>query len=359
MSGERVLVTGGSGFVGAHCIIQLLDAGYRVRTTVRELSRAEQVRALVTAGGASGADTIEFVAVDLTSDDGWAGAMADCTFVLHVASPFPVRQPKDENELIVPAREGALRALRFARDAGVTRVVLTSSFAAVGYSPKSTDDATASDTSPSDYTEQDWTDPTQPGLTPYVKSKTLAERAAWDFVAAEGNGLELAVVNPVGIFGPALGPDLSSSVELLRLMLTGGVPVIPPISTSIVDVRDVASLHLLAMTHPAAAGERFLAVAGPPMTFAELAILLRGHLGAAGAKLPTRAISPGMVRFLAVFIPRLRELVPQLGQVKGASHAKATTVLGWNPRSNAESVAASADSLLALGLVPSGAVPAG
>jgi nucleoside-diphosphate-sugar epimerase len=355
MIGERVLVTGGSGFVGAHCIIQLLDAGYRVRTTVRTLTRAGDVRALVTAGGASGAEAIEFVAVDLTSDDGWAEAMADCTFVLHVASPFPVTQPKDENELIVPAREGALRALRFARDAGVKRVVLTSSFAAVGYSPKSD----SGDTASSDYTEQNWTDPTQPGLTPYVKSKTLAERAAWDFMAAEGNGLELAVVNPVGIFGPALGPDLSSSIELVRLMLTGGVPVIPPISTSIVDVRDVASLHLLAMTHPAAAGERFLAVAGPPMTFAELATQLRDHLGPAGAKLPKRSISPAMVRFIAVFIPRLREIVPQLGQVKGASHAKATSLLGWNPRSNAEAVEASADSLLALGLVPAGAVPAG
>jgi nucleoside-diphosphate-sugar epimerase len=328
MSNELVLVTGGSGFVGSHAIVQLLNAGYRVRTTVRKLSRASEVRALLTAAGASGADSIEFVAVDLTSDAGWAEAMDGCTYVLHVASPFPVQQPKDEDELIVPARDGALRALRFARDAGVKRVVLTSSFAAVGYSPKPAG---------GDYTEADWTDPTQPGITPYVKSKTISERAAWDFVAREGNGLELAVVNPVGIFGPAFGTDLSSSLELMRMMLTGGVPVIPPISTSIVDVRDVASLHLLAMTHPAAAGERFLAVAGPPMTFAELATLLRDHLGPAGAQLPTRTISAGMVRFLAVFVPRLRELVPQLGQVKG---------------SNAEAVEASADSLVVMGLVP-------
>jgi nucleoside-diphosphate-sugar epimerase len=344
LSNTRVLVTGGSGFVGSHAIVQLLDAGYRVRTTVRKMARASDVRALVTAAGASGADSIEFAAVDLTSDDGWAEAMDGCTFVLHVASPFPVEQPKDENELIVPARDGALRALRFARDAGVKRVVLTSSFAAVGYSPRAIS---------GDYTETDWTDPAQPGITPYVKSKTIAERAAWDFVAREGNGLELAVVNPVGIFGPAFGTDLSSSVELLRVMLTGGVPVIPPISTSIVDVRDVASLHLLAMTHPAAAGERFLAVAGPPITFGELAILLRAHLGPLAAKLPKRTISAGLVRFLAVFVPRLREIVPQLGQVKGASHDKATTLLGWRPRSNTEAVEASADSLLALGLVAS------
>jgi dihydroflavonol-4-reductase len=285
---------------------------------------------------------IEVVAADLMSDEGWPEAVADCTYVLHVASPFPVTQPKDENELIVPAREGALRALRASRDAGVKRVVLTSSFAAVGYTPKA---------HPGPYTEADWTDTNTPGITAYVKSKTIAERAAWDFITTDGNGLELAVVNPVGVFGPAWGPNLSTSVELMRIMLTGGVPVIPPISTSIVDVRDVASLHLLAMTHAKAAGERFLAVAGPPMTFAELANLLRAHLGPLGAKLPTRTISPGMVRFLAVFVPRLRELVPQLGQAKGASHDKATKVLGWKPIAVEDAVTASADSLVALGLV--------
>jgi len=348
MSGERVLVTGGTGFIGSHAIVQLLEAGYRVRTTVRNLSRADEVRALAAAGAASSGlkiptETIAVVAADLLSDEGWAEAVADCRYVLHVASPFPVTQPKDENELIVPAREGALRVLKAARDAGVARVVLTSSFAAVGYSPKTHD---------GDYTEADWTDPATPGITAYVKSKTLAERAAWDFIQSEGGSLELSVVNPVGVFGPAWGTDLSTSVELMRLMLTGGVPVIPPISTSIVDVRDVASLHLLAMSHPAAAGERFLAVAGPPMTFAELASLLREHLGPAAAKLPSRTISAGMVRFLAVFIPRLRELVPQLGQVKGASHDKATTLLGWTPIPVAEAVTASADSLVALGLVP-------
>src|SRR4051812_26624970 len=347
MSGERVLVTGGTGFIGSHAVVQLLAAGYRVRTTVRNLSRADDVRALAAAGAASTGvkiptETIEVVAADLLSDEGWADAASDCTYVLHVASPFPVTQPKDENELIIPAREGALRVLKAARDARVSRVVLTSSFAAVGYSPKTHD---------GDFTEADWTDPSTPGISAYVKSKTLAERAAWDFIEKEGGELQLTVVNPVGVFGPAWGTDLSTSVELMRLMITGAVPVIPPISTSIVDVRDVASLHLLAMTHPAAAGERFLAVAGPPMTFAELASLLRAHLGPAGAKLPTRAISPGMVRFLAVFIPRLREIVPQLGQVKGATHDKATRVLGWQPVPVAESVTASADSLVALGLI--------
>jgi dihydroflavonol-4-reductase len=342
MTGERVLVTGGTGFIGSHAIVQLLAAGYRVRTTVRNLSRADDVRALAVAGGASGTETIEVVAADLMSDAGWPEAVADCVYALHIASPFPVSQPRDEEELIAPARDGALRALRAARDAGVKRVVLTSSFAAVGYSPK---------THEGDFTEADWTDPGTPDITPYVKSKTLAERAAWDFIESEGNGLELAVVNPVGVFGPAWGTDLSTSVELMRAMLSGAVPVIPPISISIVDVRDVASLHLLAMTHPAAAGERFLAVAGPPMTFMDLADLLRSHLGPLASRLPSRTISPGMVRFLAVFVPRMRVIAAQLGQAKGAGHEKAAKLLGWTPRSNAEAVTASADSLVALGLV--------
>jgi nucleoside-diphosphate-sugar epimerase len=342
MSGERVLVTGGTGFIGAPTIIQLLAAGYRVRTTVRNLSRADEVRALAVAGGASGTEAIEVVAADLLSDEGWPEAVADCSYVLHVASPFPISPPKDEDELILPAREGALRALRASRDAGVKRVVLTSSFAAIGYGPKMHE---------GDYTEADWTDPGAPGVTAYAKSKTLAERAAWDFVSREGNGLELAVVNPVAVFGPALNANLSTSVERMRAMLNGGVRVIPPVSTAIVDVRDVASLHLLAMTHPSAAGERFLAVAGPPMTFTELAKLLRSHLGSLGVKLPTRTISPGMVRVMALFIPQARVIAAQLGQVKSASHQKATTLLGWQPRSNAEAVTASADSLVALGLV--------
>ena len=184
MSGERVLVTGGTGFIGSHAIVQLLAAGYRVRTTVRNLSRADDVRALAAAGAASSGvkiavETIEVVVADLLSDEGWPEAVADCTYVLHVASPFPVTQPKDEDELIIPAREGALRVLRASRDAGVKRVVLTSSFAAIGYSPK---------THEGDYTEADWTDPSTPGITAYVKSKTLAERAAWEFVSREGNG---------------------------------------------------------------------------------------------------------------------------------------------------------------------------
>src|SRR5438270_6409410 len=194
-SQSTVLVSGGSGFVGAHCILQLLAAGYQVRTTVRNLKREADVRSMLQQGGVDAGDRLSFVAADLERDAGWSAAVAGCDYVLHVASPFPANVPKDENELIIPAREGALRVLRAARDAGVKRVVLTSSFAAIGYgqTPQA-----------APFNETNWTDPNSPGVSAYAKSKTLAERAAWDFVAQQGERLELSVVNPVGVFGPVL-----------------------------------------------------------------------------------------------------------------------------------------------------------
>ena len=211
MSDDLVLVTGGSGFIGGHCILRLLEAGYRVRTTVRSLAREADVRAMLKEGGAEPGEALEFVAADLLADAGWPEAVAGCRYVLHVASPFPSSQPRNQFELIVPARQGALRVLRAARDAGVERVVLTSSFAAIGYGHKPTERP---------FTEEDWTE-LDDSASPYVKSKTLAERAAWDFVAREGGALELAVVNPVGVLGPVLGPDLSSSIRLVKRALDG------------------------------------------------------------------------------------------------------------------------------------------
>ncbi|MCI4659185.1 SDR family oxidoreductase [Cryobacterium zhongshanensis] len=341
MTGELVLVTGGSGFVGAHCIVRLLDAGYRVRTTVRSLGREPEVRAMVADGGADAGSALSFTVADLLSDAGWAEAVSGCAFVLHVASPFPAREPADEDELIVPARDGALRVLRAARDAGVRRVVLTSSFAAVGYGAQHPDRP---------FTEDDWTDPTG-AVSAYVKSKTIAERAAWDFVAREGGALELTVINPVGIFGPVLGTDLSSSVELLRGLLTGAVPAVPRIQTNVVDVRDVADLHVLAMTSPLAPGERFLAVAGPPMTFPEIAALLRSNLGDVARRVPRRVLPSWLVRVLAPFSAPLRQVAPQLGMTRNASNDRARRMLGWEPRSNEEAVLATAESLLALRLL--------
>jgi len=337
-SDELVLVTGGSGFIGAHCILQLLDAGYRVRTTVRSLDREPGVRAMLKDGG----DRLTFAAADLTSDKGWPEAAAGCDYVLHVASPFPLKVPKDENELIVPAREGALRLLRAARDAKVKRVVLTSSFAAIGYGHPPINRP---------FTEEDWTDLTGHDVSPYPKSKTLAERAAWDFIAREGGALELAVVNPVAVFGPVLGPDFSTSITIVKRFMDGDVPGCPRLSFGIVDVRDVADLHLRAMTNPAAKGERFLAIAGDFMTMQQIALVLKARMGDAAKKVPTRVLPDFVLRLASIFDASLKQALPELGKFKNATNEKARRVLGWSPRSNEDSLVASAESLVRLRLL--------
>lgn len=343
--GDRVLVTGGSGFVGAHCILALLEAGYSVRTTIRSPQRAADVRAQLAEGGVDDpGDRLEFAVADLLDDAGWAEAAAGCRFVLHVASPFPMTEPKDPDELVRPAREGALRVLRAARDAGVERVVLTSSFAAIGYGHAPTERP---------FTEADWTelDSGRP-LSAYVRSKTLAERAAWDFIreeqgsAREGGALQLATVNPVGILGPVLGPDYSSSVELVKLLREGRLPRLPDVWFGVVDVRDVAGLHLLAMTRPEAAGERFLATAGDALSAQEVALLIRGHLGSpAGDRVSTGVMPSWMIRAAAPFSRRVRGSLPDIGVYRSGSSEKARTVLGWSPRSREEAVFATVDSL--------------
>lgn len=339
---SKVLVTGGSGFVGSHVILQLLAAGHEVRTTVRSLSREAEVRATLAAAGADACDRLSFFAADLEKDPGWAEAAAGCDYVHHVASPFPPAQPRDEDELIRPAREGTLRVLRAARDAGAKRIVVTSSFAAMGYGHGQRD---------TPYTEADWTDPDGPAVQPYMKSKTLAERAAWDFIAREGNGMELAVVNPVGVFGPALNGDLSTSIFLVKTMIEGKMPGTPRLYLGVVDVRDVADLHLRAMTDPAAAGERFLAVAGEAMSFHQMATVLRERLGAAATRVPKRELPDWLIRVLAIFNPLAREAVPRLGIKASASNEKARRVLGWTPRSNEEAIVASGESVIRLGLI--------
>ena len=335
MNNDLVLVTGGSGHVGSHVIKQLLDEGFRVRTTVRSPGRADEVRAMM----GPHAGRLEFAQADLNDDVGWAHAVDGCTYVVHVASPFPPAQPDDPDELIVPARDGALRVLRAARDAGVKRTVLTSSFAAVGYSRKPGDD----------YDETDWTDPADDN-TPYVRSKAIAERAAWDFVGAESGGLELAVINPSGIFGPLLGPHLSASTGLVKAMLDGSMPVVPPVYFSVVDVRDVADLHVRALAHPAAAGERFLASNGPSISFLQLARILREHLGDAAALTPTRELTPDELSEAAVGNPALRDAARQLGRIPVLRTDKARTVLDWAPRDTATTVIDTAKSLIRLKL---------
>ena len=339
---SRVLVTGGTGFVGGHTILHLLRAGHEVRTTVRDLKREGDIRAMLTHAGVGGHPVLACFATDLEADDGWAEAMEGCDYVLHVASPFPRATPKHEDDLIVPAREGTLRVLRAARDASVKRVVMTSSFAAVAYGHVKRTDA---------YTEDDWTDLAGDGITPYVKSKTLAERAAWDFIEREGRGLELTVVNPVGIFGPLLGPDYSSSIALIKGLLDGAMPATPRIYFGVVDVRDVVELHLLAMTHIHASGQRYIAVSGATLSLHDVALILRERLGAAARRVPRRQFSNGLLRLLGVFSSAAREVLPQLDIVRNASSDKARNTLGWSPRPAADAILASGESLIHLGLL--------
>ena len=339
---STVLVTGGSGFIGSHSILQLLAAGHQVRTTVRSLKREAEVRAMLKQGGAEPGDRLSFIATDLESDAGWPEAVAGCDSVLHVASPFPSSVPKHDDELIVPAREGALRVLRAARDARVKRVVLTSSFAAIGYGQKP-------QTTP--FNETNWTDLNGEGLGAYVKSKTIAERAAWDFIAREGGTLELSVINPVGVFGPVLGPDYSTSILLVQRLMDGAMPGVPRLYFGAVDVRDVADLHIRAMTDPAAKGERFLAVAGDFMSILEIAKVLKRNLGPSARRVPARQLPDWLVRLAALRDPAVKLLLPELGKMRNATNEKARRVLGWAPRSNEESIVATGESLVRLGLL--------
>jgi nucleoside-diphosphate-sugar epimerase len=337
-----ILVTGGTGFIASHIILQLLGEKHRVRTTVRSLKREADVRGMLRQGGAEPSDRLAFFEADLQSDAGWTEAVAGCDYVQHVASPFPAAVPKHEDELIVPAREGALRVLKAAREAGVKRVVLTSSFAAIGYGHKP-------QTAP--FNETYWTDTSGNDVTAYVKSKSFAEKAAWDFMAKEGGALELSVVNPVAVFGPVLGPDFSTSVLLIQRLLTGTVPGSPKLNFGVVDVRDIADLHLRAMVQPAAKGERFLGVAGDFMSIHAMAMVLKTRMGEAGRKVPARELPNWLVRIAALRDPAVKQILPELGKLKNGTNEKARRLLGWAPRSNEEAIVATAESLLRLGLL--------
>ncbi len=319
----RVLVTGGSGYLGTQLIAALLRAGHEVRTTVRSLDAEAGVRAAVGRGGADDT-TLELMEADLASDDGWAAALDGIEEVHHVASPIPPAQPADPDELIVPAREGTLRVLRAARVAGARRVVLTSSFAAVGYTPKAV----------RDYTEADWTDPDTPGLPPYPRSKVIAERAAWDFIATGGGDLQLVAVNPTFIAGPSLVRELRSTLAGFKAIIEGTRPALPRQRFGVVDVRDVADAHIRAMADPGAAGKRFLLLAdGPTMTWRELAQVVRDHLGPMGEHVTTDE-APG-------------EDPPPLT----IRNDRAKRELGWQPRPAATTIAETVDSLRELGLL--------
>lgn len=337
--GRAVLVTGGSGFLGSWCVIEALRRGYEVRTTVRDLAREAEVRAAI-AKQVDAQERLAVLAANLTDDAGWGEAVTGCDYVLHVASPFPPSQPRDPDELIVPAREGTLRVLRAALASGVERVVLTSSVAAI---------RPAGELGSGPLSEANWTDPEQPELTPYARSKTIAERAAWDLVREQGVEEGLAVINPGAILGPVLSADNSFSIQIVQRLLEGG-PGVPRIGFSIVDVRDVADLHLRAMTAPGAGGERFIA-AGPFQWLEEIGEILRSGLGEEARKVPKRRVPDVAVRALAIFDRSLRSIVPQLGERTDYSHEKAHVRLGWTPRPVTETVLDTARSLIREGVV--------
>ena len=333
---ETVLVTGGTGFLGSWCVAELLRRGYRVRATVRDLGREGSLRAGLTPEVGDPGDRLEVVSADLLSDDGWGEAVSGCDYVLHVASPFPPAQPKDADELIVPAREGTLRVLGASLDAGVRRVVVTSSVAAVRNSGTQP---------PGPLTEAAWTDPDDLRLTPYTRSKTFAELAAWDFVRERGETGRLAVVNPGAILGPLLGDGRSYSLEMVQRLLRG-MPGTPRLGFNVVDVRDVATLHVDAMTAPEASGERFIAVARF-LWMSEVAAVLRDRLGESAAKVPKRTLPNPLVRAMGLFDPGVRSIVGDLSKKVELSSEKARSRLGWSPRPVEDTIADCAKSLVA------------
>jgi len=334
---ELVLVTGGSGFVGQFAIGELLRKGYRVRATLRSKSKEAEVRTTLKNVGVVENSPLEFVEADLLEDKGWNEAAAGATYVLHIASPFPGGPAKFE-DLLVPARDGTIRVLRAARLTGVRRVVVTSSFAAVGYGGAALNRP---------YTESDWTDGNNPALSAYIRSKTLAERAAWDWQKTNAGAMELTVVNPVGIFGPALGSDYSASLGLINGLLAGKIPTSTKQEFGIVDVRDLVSLQILLMTHSEAANRRFLAVGAETWTLKKVGRLLKEHLGSEGSQTVPRELPNWLARLLARFNPKVGIHVTELGRPKRISNASAKA-LGWDPRPGQETLMDTARSLLRL-----------
>ncbi len=329
-----VLVTGGSGYIAGYVIRQLVAEGWQVHSTLRSLAREKPVRALLAVDDTK----LRFFAADLQADAGWADAVAGCRHVLHLASPLPAGIPRQADELIVPARDGALRVLRAAQAAGVQRFVMTSSVAAVAY---------GRGRGVHHFTEADWTPDDYPGATPYIRSKAIAERAARAWVAREGGGLEFCSINPSVVLGPVWSRDYSASVVIVKKLLDGSLRACPDIGFGVVDVRDVADLHLRALMAPGMAGERFIA-SGRFMKLREMAALLRRELGADASRVTTRQVPDFAVRLAALFNPLARAAAGELGAERHQSAEHAKQALGWQTRPVEQSIVDAARSLLAL-----------
>ena len=315
---KKVLVTGASGFIAEHCIIELLKNGYSVKGSLRSMNREQEVRDAIKTGAND--ENLEFCKLDLLEDDGWEDAMWDCDYLMHVASPFVIEDPKDENELIKPAKEGTLRALNAAKKAGIKRVVLTSSVAAVNSHMMS---------GTSDHTT--WTDINSKYVTPYQKSKTIAEKAAWDFYNNQDNSnkMELTVINPGGVMGPQLGNDLGgASTQIVSQLISGKFPMIPALSFPFIDVRDVAILHLKAMTTPEADGKRFIAAHSEPTWMYEVAEVL----SAAGyEKIKLKKAPSFMLKLIGLFDNKTKSLVPMLDKYVPCDNSQTVKILNWEP----------------------------
>jgi dihydroflavonol-4-reductase len=340
MPPERVLLTGISGFIAKHCAVELLNAGYRVRGTVRSPAARDAVR--TTLGRHADVSGLEFAEADLLADEHWGDAVAGCSAVLHVASPFPNSQPRDENVLIRPAVDGTLRVLRAAAAAGVQRFVHTSSTVAVmyGHPPERT----------APYTETDWTPVEAPGVTAYAKSKTLAERAARAFIDKDRSGLRYASVNPGLVLGPALDRDVGASAEIIQMFLKGKYPACPRLSFPCVDVRDVARMHRLALEADGPPGARYLGVS-ESIWMLDMARAIKTSLGAVARKVPTRPMPDWVLRLVAIFDPIARQAVPDLGRWYGVDNTQTRRALGMEFIPASKAATDMADSLVKLGLV--------
>jgi nucleoside-diphosphate-sugar epimerase len=347
---DTVLVTGATGFIAQHCMLQLLEAGYRVRGTARAAGRTADVADVLRphlgdAARARLADHLEVVAADLTADAGWDDAVAGCRYVLHVASPIPRTPPKNAEELIVPARDGALRVLRAAGRSGVERVVLTSSVAAVLYGRDRN----------RVFTEDDWSNVDDKRIGAYEKSKTIAERAAWDAMGAlsSASPMSLAVINPGLVLGPLLSSDWGTSGEAVKKLIDRDFPAIPDINYACVDVRDVAAAHLAAMTIPEASGQRFIC-AEANHSLREIATVLAAHLGPKGFKIPTGKLPGPVLRIVALWDKTAQLALNDLGVRQDLDNSRIRTVLGWQPRGLEEMVVSMADSMIEHGIVKAG-----